>query len=70
MLILHYELEHPAHKSRNEMLNGKSFDHSDGNTNSPDCTQLPGMGVVTQCKTTDEIAAQLVKLEQEQGRLR
>ena len=76
--LLHYELEHPAHISPNEMLNGMSFGHGDG-PRSPgyisDKTMYIALNYQEQAdklnaSTKDEIAQQLVELEHEQKRLK
>lgn len=76
--LLHYELEHPAQISPNEMLNGMSFGHGDGSVRSPGYISDKTMYIALNyhdraerlnASTTDEIAAQLVELEQEQNRL-
>lgn len=77
--LLHYELEHPAHISPNEMLNGMSFGHGDGSVRNPgyisDKTMYIALNYQEQAERLnasikDEIAAQLVELEQEQNRLK
>lgn len=77
--LLHYELEHPAQISPNEMLNGMSFGHGDGSVRSPGYISDKTMYIALNyhdraerlnASTTDEIAAQLVELEQEQNRLK
>lgn len=76
--LLHYELEHPALISPNEMLNGMSFGHGDG-PNTPryisDKTMYIALNYQEQAdrlnaSTKDEIAQQLAELEHEQGRLK
>lgn len=76
--LLHYELEHPAHVSPNEMLNGMSFGHGDG-PHSPgyisDKTMYIALNYQEQAdklnaNTKAEIVQQLVELEHEQGRLK
>lgn len=77
--LLHYELEHPAHISPNEMLNGMSFGHGEGSVQNPgyisDKTMYIALNYQEQAErlnasTKDEIAAQLIELEQEQNRLK
>ena len=77
--LLHYELEHPAQISPNEMLNGMSLGHGDGSVRSPgyisDKTMYIALNYQEQAErlnasTADEIAAQLMELEREQNRLK
>lgn len=77
--LLHYELSHPAHVSEKEMIEALALGHGDGQGHSgghlSDKTLYIALNYQTRTdrmngETHDEVAKQLVTLEQEQERLK
>ena len=78
--LLHYELEHPAHTSEDEMISAMALCHGDGSNNGhtngriSDKTFYIALNYQDRASklnsdTKQEIVLQLVELEQEQKRL-
>ena len=76
--LLHYELEHPAHISTNEMISAMSFSHGDGVVRSSGHVSNKTLYIALNYQdktekinadTTEEIVKRLVSMEHEQERL-
>lgn len=76
--LLHYELEHPARISTDEMIGAMSFSHSDGTVRSSGHVSNKTLYIALNYQdktekinadTTEEIVKRLVSMEHEQERL-